>query len=178
VLEIAATAQLTVDRLTEEMTMAREAPAGLDWNWVHPVMEFCFSNPQDLQMIETSPQARALFDLPQASGPQSMEEMRKRNRERFEEVQYKFFREEQWEIIRKIRDAAMFAEAENHTPIPAARVPVILKNAPVVNGKPTGYLPVTVRHATSEGRIHLQTLYLKVCASLRQDPRGHWACDL
>lgn len=178
VIEVGAKVQSTVDRLVEEMTVARESISELDWKWVHPVMEYSFANARDVQMMQTSPQARELFDLPAVTGPQDVEEMRRKNRERFVQTQFNFFREEQWEIIRRIRDADMFQTEDAQRLVPSAHVPVILKDAPLVNGKPTGYLPVVVRHANRDGKVYLQTLYLKVSASLRQDPRGHWACDL
>jgi hypothetical protein len=110
---------------------------------------------------------------------------RQRFRDRVEPLQMKAYLMEQFEIMRRIQAKATGLDSfferggGDLLNIPPARVPIIFRDdARGTNGKPIGYLPQIVRYQMKSGTTHLRTLYLKVSDSLRQDPGGHWICEL
>jgi class 3 adenylate cyclase len=187
VLEVPKTPAAAVERLVDAMRVALSEKSSTEWNTLFPIVECHFADFQgEVTLTYASPEAEALFHLGAARGVRISIADRQRFRDRVEPAQLRAYMMEQFELMRRIQAKAMGLDSifnggggELLANIPPARVPLIFKDDPRgANGKPTAYLPQIVRYQIKSGIIHLRTLYLRVSDSLRQDPSGHWICEL
>lgn len=186
VMEVPKDPKTGVEKLAAQITAALEERSPSDWKTLFPIVEYQFTNYQsDVIMTEASPEAEALFGLKGSKGRRFSIEDRHRFQDRIDPMQLNAYMRERIEIMRAIQARSLgleFREERGSDPlgnIPTARVPLIFRDAPKgSNGRPIGYLPVIVRYQMNNGTIHLRVLYLKISDAMRQDPAGHWVCDL
>jgi len=180
VLEVPKTAKAGRAALVAEIKTAIAANHKTDWNTLFPVMEYRFTNVQtDVVFTELSPEAKALFETEVDSNGRLTDRAREKFKARLTPAQHKAFTDERMAILRSIQTKAFGYDGSTPIAIPPARVPIVFKDdPPAANGKPFGYLPVIVRYLFKDGVMHMRTLYLRVSDSLRQDPAGHWVCEL